>query len=90
MSVGDRMAFGEYVRSRSHALLRAAQSMTGNRADAEDHQKTIVPVRGSRSRTLQFRVIKKLLQRDIVHASENRVVAQHTLQHLIDHAGGLQ
>ncbi len=36
MSVGDRMAFGEYVRSRSHALLRAAQSMTGNRADAED------------------------------------------------------
>lgn len=36
MSVGDRVAFGEYVRSRSHALLRAAQSMTGNRADAED------------------------------------------------------
>src|ERR1700749_4019827 len=36
MSVGDRMAFGEYVRSRSQALLRAAQSMTGNRADAED------------------------------------------------------
>jgi len=36
MSVRDRMAFGEYVRSRSHALLRAAQSMTGNRADAED------------------------------------------------------
>ena len=36
MSVGDRMAFGEYVRSRSNVLLRAAQSMTGNRADAED------------------------------------------------------
>ena len=36
MSVRDRVAFGEYVRSRSHALLRAAQSMTGNRADAED------------------------------------------------------
>jgi RNA polymerase sigma-70 factor (sigma-E family) len=36
MSVGDRVAFGEYVRSRSHALLRAAQAMTGNRADAED------------------------------------------------------
>jgi RNA polymerase sigma-70 factor (sigma-E family) len=36
MSVGDRVAFGEYVRSRSHVLLRAAQSMTGNRADAED------------------------------------------------------
>src|SRR5580693_8382318 len=36
MSVGDRMAFGEYVRSRSHVLLRAAQSMTGNRTDAED------------------------------------------------------
>jgi RNA polymerase sigma-70 factor (sigma-E family) len=36
MSVGDRVAFGEYVRSRSHALLRAAQAMTGNRSDAED------------------------------------------------------
>jgi RNA polymerase sigma-70 factor (sigma-E family) len=36
MGLGDRVAFGEYVRSRSHALLRAAQAMTGNRADAED------------------------------------------------------
>jgi DNA-directed RNA polymerase specialized sigma24 family protein len=36
MSVGDRVAFGEYVRERSHVLLRAAQSMTANRADAED------------------------------------------------------
>jgi RNA polymerase sigma-70 factor (sigma-E family) len=36
MSVGDRVAFGEYVRCRSHALLRAAQAITGNRADAED------------------------------------------------------
>jgi RNA polymerase sigma-70 factor (sigma-E family) len=36
MSLGDRVAFGEYVRYRSHALLRAAQAMTGNRADAED------------------------------------------------------
>src|ERR1700760_3000324 len=36
MSRGDRVAFGEYVRSRSHTLLRAAQAMTGNRADAED------------------------------------------------------
>jgi len=36
MGVGDRVAFGEYVRSRSHALLRAAQALTGNRADAED------------------------------------------------------
>jgi len=36
VSVGDRVAFGEYVRSRSGALLRAAQAMTGNRADAED------------------------------------------------------
>jgi RNA polymerase sigma-70 factor (sigma-E family) len=36
MSAGDRVAFGEYVRSRSHALLRAAQAITGNRADAED------------------------------------------------------
>jgi RNA polymerase sigma-70 factor (sigma-E family) len=36
MSIGERVAFGEYVRSRSHALLRAAQAMTGNRADAED------------------------------------------------------
>src|ERR1700751_3191709 len=36
MSSGDRVAFGEYVRSRSHALLRAAQAMTGNRQDAED------------------------------------------------------
>src|SRR5258705_13936210 len=36
MSSGDRVAFGEYVRSRSQSLLRAAQAMTGNRADAED------------------------------------------------------
>jgi len=36
MSAGDRVAFGEYVRARGHVLLRAAQSMTGNRADAED------------------------------------------------------
>ena len=36
MSVGDRVAFCEYVRARSGALLRAAQAMTGNRADAED------------------------------------------------------
>jgi RNA polymerase sigma-70 factor (sigma-E family) len=36
MSVGDRVAFGEYVRVRSHALLRSAQALTGNRADAED------------------------------------------------------
>jgi RNA polymerase sigma-70 factor (sigma-E family) len=36
MSVGDRVAFGEYVRSRSQSLLRAAQAITGNRADAED------------------------------------------------------
>jgi RNA polymerase sigma-70 factor (sigma-E family) len=36
MSAGDRVAFGEYVRSRSPALLRAAQALVGNRADAED------------------------------------------------------
>jgi RNA polymerase sigma-70 factor (sigma-E family) len=36
MGVGDRLAFGEYVRARSGMLLRAAQAMTGNRADAED------------------------------------------------------
>src|SRR5215470_16848464 len=36
MSAGDHVAFGEYVRARSHTLLRAAQAMTGNRADAED------------------------------------------------------
>jgi RNA polymerase sigma-70 factor (sigma-E family) len=36
MGVGDRVAFGEYVRARSGMLLRAAQAMTGNRADAED------------------------------------------------------
>ncbi len=36
MSAGDRLAFGEYVRSRSQALLRAAQAITGDRSDAED------------------------------------------------------
>jgi RNA polymerase sigma-70 factor (sigma-E family) len=36
VSAGDRVAFGEYVRSRSPALLRAAQAIAGNRADAED------------------------------------------------------
>jgi RNA polymerase sigma-70 factor (sigma-E family) len=36
MAVGDRVAFGDYVRSRGGTLLRAAQALTGNRADAED------------------------------------------------------
>jgi RNA polymerase sigma-70 factor (sigma-E family) len=36
MRVGDRIAFGDYVRARGGALLRAAQTLTGNRADAED------------------------------------------------------
>jgi RNA polymerase sigma-70 factor (sigma-E family) len=36
MNVEDRVAFDDYVRIRSHALLRAAQALTGNRADAED------------------------------------------------------
>jgi RNA polymerase sigma-70 factor (sigma-E family) len=36
MTVGDRVGFGDYVRSRGGALLRAAQALTGNRADAED------------------------------------------------------
>src|ERR1700743_2444814 len=36
MSVGERVAFGEYVRARSGALLRAAQALTAKRADAED------------------------------------------------------
>ena len=36
MGVGDHVAFGDYVRARGGALLRAAQALTGNRADAED------------------------------------------------------
>jgi RNA polymerase sigma-70 factor (sigma-E family) len=36
MAIGDRVAFGDYVRTRGGALLRAAQALTGNRADAED------------------------------------------------------
>lgn len=36
MGVVDRVAFGDYVRTRGGALLRAAQALTGNRADAED------------------------------------------------------
>jgi RNA polymerase sigma-70 factor (sigma-E family) len=36
MSAADRVAFGEYVRSRGHVLLRTAHSLTGNRTDAED------------------------------------------------------
>jgi RNA polymerase sigma-70 factor (sigma-E family) len=36
MSAADRVAFGEYVRSRGHVLLRSAHALTGNRADAED------------------------------------------------------
>src|SRR6202161_4853900 len=35
MSVGERVAFGEYVRARSGALLRAAQALTANRAGAK-------------------------------------------------------
>jgi RNA polymerase sigma-70 factor (sigma-E family) len=36
MSAGNRIAFGEYVRTRGQALLRAALALTGNPADAED------------------------------------------------------
>jgi RNA polymerase sigma-70 factor (sigma-E family) len=36
MGVGDHVAFDEYVRSHTGALLRAAQAITGNRVDAED------------------------------------------------------
>jgi RNA polymerase sigma-70 factor (sigma-E family) len=36
MGVGNRVGFGDYVRSRGGSLLRAAQALTGNRADAED------------------------------------------------------
>jgi RNA polymerase sigma-70 factor (sigma-E family) len=36
MGVGDRVPFGDYVRARGGALLRAAQALTGNHADAED------------------------------------------------------
>jgi RNA polymerase sigma-70 factor (sigma-E family) len=36
MGVGDRVSFGDYVRARGGALLRAAQALTGNHADAED------------------------------------------------------
>jgi RNA polymerase sigma-70 factor (sigma-E family) len=36
MGVRNRVAFGDYVRNRGGALLRAAQALTGNRADAED------------------------------------------------------
>jgi RNA polymerase sigma-70 factor (sigma-E family) len=36
MGVGNRVGFGDYVHSRGGSLLRAAQALTGNRADAED------------------------------------------------------
>jgi RNA polymerase sigma-70 factor (sigma-E family) len=36
MNVEDRVAFDDYVRLRGRTLLRAAQALTGNRADAED------------------------------------------------------
>jgi RNA polymerase sigma-70 factor (sigma-E family) len=36
MGGGDRVGFGDYVRSRGGSLLRAAQALTGNHADAED------------------------------------------------------
>jgi len=36
MGVGDRIGFGDYVSSRGGSLLRAAQALTGNHADAED------------------------------------------------------
>ena len=36
MGVRNRVGFGDYVRSRGGSLLRAAQALTGNHADAED------------------------------------------------------
>lgn len=36
VTLGDRIPFGEYVRSRGAWLLRSANALTGNRDDAED------------------------------------------------------
>ena len=49
MGVGDRVSCGDYVHARGGALLRAAQALTGNHADAEDLvQATLVKTYGAR------------------------------------------
>jgi RNA polymerase sigma-70 factor (sigma-E family) len=68
MSVGDRVVFGEYVRSRSGALLRAAQAMTGNRADAEDLlQATLVKAYQSWDRIADHAALDTYVRRAMVN-----------------------
>src|SRR5262249_3218626 len=69
MSAGDRVGFGEYVRSRSQTLLRAAQAMTGNRADAEDLlQATLGKAYQSRDRIDDPAAVDTYVHRVMVHS----------------------
>jgi RNA polymerase sigma-70 factor (sigma-E family) len=68
MGEGDRLAFGEYVRSRGGGLLRAALVMTGNRADAEDLvQATLVKAYQSWNRITEPAALDNYVRRVMVN-----------------------
>lgn len=68
MGEGDRLTFGDYVRSRGGTLLRAAQAMTGNRADAEDLvQATLVKAYQSWSRITDPAALDTYVRRVMVN-----------------------
>jgi len=68
MSVGGRVAFGDYARERSSALLRAAQAITGNRADAEDLvQATLIKAYQSWDRIADQAVLDSYVRRVMVN-----------------------
>src|ERR1700749_2673376 len=69
MSVGDHMAFGDYVRSRASILFRSALSLTGgNRADAEDLvQATLIKAYRSWDRISDLAAVDTYVRRAMVN-----------------------
>lgn len=68
MGVGDYGTFGEYVRSRGGALLRAALALTGNFADAEDLvQVTLVKAYQSWNRVAEPAALDTYVRRVMVN-----------------------
>ncbi|HUN34548.1 MAG TPA: SigE family RNA polymerase sigma factor [Trebonia sp.] len=69
MSVGDHVAFGDYVRSRAGMLLRSALALTGgNRADAEDLvQATLINAYRSWDRISDLAAVDTYVRRAMVN-----------------------
>jgi RNA polymerase sigma-70 factor (sigma-E family) len=68
MGVGDHVTFGDYVRSRGGSLMRAAQALTGNRADAEDLvQATLVKAYQSWNRVIDPAALDTYVRRVMIN-----------------------